>query len=300
MPYLKSNGFEKLYFHFFITLVFILKLLESVVSFVPNLYVYYVPIVLILCFYRFILVEKVFSSSTPLIIFLITTATYFVIFLNVILSQSVDNKSANSLDFHLLILLLIPSYFFYGFLISKFYEHGGKISFFEYIILAFLVFFVLIFTDFKYYRLDFSIFKYDKAVYLLLGDLLAFTGIYYFTKESRRLYKFFYAALFTVLLFFVYSRTGLYFFIAVIFLNVMIKVSFRTKLLLSSLLIALFYALFTFQASLAEADVSYSLSRMLFIFFDSKSDGSLNGRELIFRIENELKCKLAFLMNTLT
>ncbi|ULN64470.1 hypothetical protein MID13_01090 [Vibrio gigantis] len=197
------------------------------------------------------------------------------------MSDAVGFDGVSSFNFHLLLLISIPTYFFIGMAISITLSRNVNLILFDYFVLFCIVVLVSLNTNFQYMRLAFESFTVDKAVYLFLGDILVLVAIYYMSALFMyRKYKFIFF-IFVVLLFIVYSRTSLYFFVSSVIACEFILINKKKKLLLLFLFLCCSYLIYSYQDSLLNMNFSYSINRMLFVFLGG-SDGSLSGRELIF------------------
>ena len=278
--------------HLFISGTFFFKIIESTVSFIPPIYKLYLPATLFIGFYIAYPYLRKIQGSISVSIFLISLFSYFIILLNVLCSDYVDLNGVTPLDFHLVLLFSIPAFFMYGISISRSTSFNLEENNIDRSVVFLLALVIFLNVNFQYFRLDFESFKYDKAVYLFLGDILSIIGLYYVSIAKGTLNKAIYFSLFLLLLFVVYSRTSLYFFAFTVFAGIFISSSGRRKI--CYLLPVVFFALIIISLSetLSHMELPYSLNRMLFVFSGS-DDGSLNGREMIFEgslrsLENSL------------
>tara|TARA_B110000211_G_scaffold141790_1_gene161935 strand:- start:1938 stop:3152 length:1215 start_codon:yes stop_codon:yes gene_type:complete len=269
------------FFQFFIAGTFILKLLETTVSFIPPIYKYYLPISLVISAFYILLRVKFIRGYTSIYLFYCSFFSYLFILANVILSERIDLNGTTSLEQHIVLLISIPAFFLYGISTSFIVQPSRLLTKSDYMFFLALCIVILINVNFNFFRLDFESFKYDKAVYLFLGDLLAMIGIYFFSFSKGKLNKLLYFSSFICLLFFVYSRTSLYFFIFSILFVLFVCSNKKAKLVF--LIFSVFISVLIVNSAhfLKDLNLSYSINRMLFIFSGTE-DGSLNGRELIF------------------
>ncbi|MGX2015421.1 O-antigen ligase family protein [Providencia alcalifaciens] len=268
--------------HIAFSIPFILKTLETI-NIIPNIYIYYIPIMSFILSISFVKNLSKTTGLAPLLILFLSVFSYFIMIVNIVFSDTIDNNGISSLQFHTYLLFSIPFYFICGNLTAKSIQSKNSLNGFDLIIVPLILLLILLNTNWSYFRLDFESFKNSKAVYLFLGDTFAIISLYVIFSINNKKYRLISFFVLSFLLFLIFSRTSFYLFIFTCVLCLFIYSKLNKKIVYLILVVILSAIIFYFSYIFKTSDLPYSINRMLFMFTNS-DDGSLNSRIEIFNL----------------